>query len=454
MARCDKVWRRAALSAALCLGLAGGAAAEVTATGQALTPTAAAGSVFQPLNPDLPAAPAYVAGQASALALSPDGRTLLILTSGFNRVFGADGKFDPALSDEYLFVYDVSGPVPVKRQVLRLADSFLGLAWAPDGRRFYVSGGVDDVVLEFAGAPGGLRQTRRFPLGHAAGLGLKVKPEAAGLAVSPDGRRLLAANLQNDSVSLIDLVSGQVSETDLRPGAVDPARRGQPGGSFPRAVAFASDSRAYVASERDREVIALDIVGGRARVGPRIRTQGQPVALLAAGRGRLYAALDNTDAVAVIDTASGRILETIPTAAPPGLLGGDQHLGGAGSNSLALSPDRRTLLVTNGGENALALVALDAKAAGLKTRGKPRDDDGDGDDDDPASAVVGLIPTGWYPTAVAARPDGRRLYVVNGKSVPGANPAPAATPSASRQDRSTPAGRPTSTSGSWRRPAS
>jgi DNA-binding beta-propeller fold protein YncE len=36
--------------------------------------------------------------------------------------------------------------------------------------------------------------------------------------------------------------------------------------------------------------------------------------------------------------------------------------------------------------------------------------------------VVGLIPTGWYPTAVAVRPDGRQLYVVNGKSVPGPVP--------------------------------
>ena len=52
---------------------------------------AAKGSIFQPLNPDLPALPGFTAGQASAMAISPDGRTLLILTSGFNRNFGADG---------------------------------------------------------------------------------------------------------------------------------------------------------------------------------------------------------------------------------------------------------------------------------------------------------------------------------------------------------------------------
>jgi DNA-binding beta-propeller fold protein YncE len=414
----------AAALAASAVGFAASAgAAELTPTGQALTPAAAKGALFQPLDPDLPDASGYTAGQASAVALSPDGRTLLILTSGFNRMFGADGKFIATQSNEYIFVYDVSGDQPVKRQVLTVPDSFIGIAWAPDGGRFYVAGGDDDDVLEFAKGQDRFAQARRFPLGHGQGLGLAVKPEAAGLAVSPDGRRLLVANLQNDSVSLIALASGRVREIELRPGAISPARTGQPGGSFPRSVAFVSNTRAYVASERDREIIALDLAAPHARVAGRIKTAGQPVALLAGRAGRLYAALDNTDAVAVIDTRTGRVLETIPTAAPKGLLGPDQRLGGAGSNSLALSPDGRSLLVTNGGENALAVVALDATASGLKPR--KLDDDGDGDDDDQAeavSAVAGLIPTGWYPTGVAVRPDGRRIYIVNGKSNAGPNP--------------------------------
>src|SRR5215469_233994 len=82
---------------------------ELTPTGQALTPSAASGSLFQPLNPDLPGDPAFTAGQAAAVALSPDGHTLLILTSGFNRTFGPDGRFIPERSNEYVFVWDVSG---------------------------------------------------------------------------------------------------------------------------------------------------------------------------------------------------------------------------------------------------------------------------------------------------------------------------------------------------------
>jgi DNA-binding beta-propeller fold protein YncE len=425
------VWSRAAAAGA---GLSMTAAlacsaplqtGQITATGHAITPAAAPGAIFQPLNPDLPENPGFTAGQASATALSPDGRTLLILTSGFNRMAGPDGQAIPAQSSEYVFVYDVSGEAPAKRQVIRIANTFLGIAWAPSGTRFYVSGGVDDSVIEYVRGPDGFARGRSFPLGHKAGLGLLVKPMAAGVAVSPDGRRLLVANLQNDSVSLIDLASGRIREQDLRPGAIDPKLRGRPGGTFPRAVAWVSERKAYATSERDRQIIALRLSPKGLSVGARIRTRGQPVYLLPGRPGRLYAALDNTDAAAVIDTRADRLIETVPTAAPPAVTARTGPLGGAGSNALALSPDGRTLLVSDGGENAVAVVRLSPRAAGLKAPPASRADDGD-DDDRPRpparSQVVGLIPTGWYPTGIAVGRGGRQLYVVNGKSVPGPNP--------------------------------
>ncbi len=389
---------------------------ETTPTGAMITPAAAPGSNFQPLNPDLPGDPRFTAGQASALALSPDGRTLLILTSGFNRTFGPNGRFLPERSQEYVFAYDVSGPTPVKRQVLTVPDSFLGIAWSPRGDRFFVSGGVDDDVLEFVGPVGAIKPGRVFNLDHKEGLGLGVKPEAAGLAVSPNGRRLLVANFQNDSVSLIDLASGVVSETDLRPGATDRARTGRPGGTFPQAVVWASETRAYVASERDRQVIVLMVGPSALRVTARIATRGQPTAFALGRHGRLFVALDNTDAVGVIDTLTDRLIETIPTAGPEdwGLKG----LGGAGSNALALSPDGASLLVSDGGINAVAVVRLDVRARGLRNLSRHAD----ADNKPAGSAVVGMIPTGWYPTAVAVRPDGRRIFVVNGKSNTGPVP--------------------------------
>src|SRR5580658_1298776 len=392
------------LAVALTMMAGGGAWAETpefTPTGQFITPRAAPGAIFQQLNPHLDAAPNWTAGDASAVALSPNGKTLLILTSGFNRYHGPDGKFIDDMSDEYVFVFDVSGVRPIQKQVIKVANTFLGLAWTPNSRGFYVSGGEDDVVYEYGLGLTDFTQTRTFKLGHAAGVGLAVKPEAGPLAISPDGHTLAVANVQNDSVSLIDLVSGAVREQDLRPGIIDPARSGEPGGSFPRAVIWTSPTRLYVASERDREVIALDVAADRIAVAARIATHGQPVAFAARG-GRVYVALDNADRVAVIDARSNRIVDEMKAALAPGAPPAIARLGGAGVNGVAISGDGRWLYASNGGANDVAVIALSAKPH--------------------ASRVVGLIPTGWYPTALAVQPNGRALYVVNGKSNTGPVP--------------------------------
>jgi hypothetical protein len=81
---------------------------DLLPTGQRITPLAAPGATFKPLNPNLEALPDFVAGQAVEIAVSPDGRTMLALTSGYNRNYGADGKPVPALLKEYVFVFDIS----------------------------------------------------------------------------------------------------------------------------------------------------------------------------------------------------------------------------------------------------------------------------------------------------------------------------------------------------------
>src|ERR1039458_9761322 len=59
--------------------------------GQQITPLAPQNSRFEPMNPDLPDNPAWLAGQAVTTVVSPDGKTLLVLTSGYNRVYNTDG---------------------------------------------------------------------------------------------------------------------------------------------------------------------------------------------------------------------------------------------------------------------------------------------------------------------------------------------------------------------------
>ena len=70
-------------------------------TGQKITPTAAAGSVFTPLNPHLATEPNYTVGQAETTLVSPDGKTMLVLTSGYNLNQTPSGATDPLTSTEY-----------------------------------------------------------------------------------------------------------------------------------------------------------------------------------------------------------------------------------------------------------------------------------------------------------------------------------------------------------------
>ena len=108
-------------------------------SGQGITPLAPTGTVFTRLNPGLKDFPHYTAGQAMKTATSPDGRTLLVLTSGYNRLNNAQGIRDAAGSNEYVFVFDLSSGSLRQTQVLQVPNTFVGLAFSPTGDQFYVS---------------------------------------------------------------------------------------------------------------------------------------------------------------------------------------------------------------------------------------------------------------------------------------------------------------------------
>ncbi len=390
----------------------GPARGQLLPTGARITPSAAPGTTFQNLNPDLSSLPGFLADHAVTTALSPDGATLLVLTSGYNAITKPDnsGDFDPALSNEYVFVYDVSQDPPLKRQVLEVPNTFVGMAWNPNGQAFYVSGGVDDNLHIFTlsgnafvevGAP--------IALGHSAGLGLEVPATAGGVGIDESGMHAVVANYENDSVSIVDLASSAVTDVDLRPGKADAAQAGVPGGEYPYWVVCHA-GRAYVSSQRDREVVVVDVAGKR--VVGRIPVGAQPNKMLLA-HDLLFVANSGDDTVSVVDLHAGRAIDQIPVAAPAALLQTMNGLSGANPNSLALAPDGRTLYVTNGGLNAVSVVALKAYTHG------PRGWNEDGDAE-PASHVVGLIPTGWYPESISLSADGRSFFVVNGKSITGA----------------------------------
>jgi DNA-binding beta-propeller fold protein YncE len=375
--------------------------------GLAITPDAAPLSAMTLLNPGLPGRRDLTMGQAVTTALSPDGSKLLVLTSGYNK----DGaqKFD-----EYVFVFDAEVYPPRQLQAVPVPNSFCGLVWNPNGSEFYVSGGVDDRVYVFTKAKSGMfTKAGAIPLRHSLANGLfanlpapanknAAKPIVAGISVNATGSALVAANFYNDSISIVDLkIRKRTAELDLRPGAHDRAKAGVPGGEYPYWTAIRGDSKAYVSSPRDREIVVVQLEPTLS-ITARIPVRGQPNRiLLNRAQNRLFVALDNADAVAVISTETDKVLTQFNVTAPPALLGTATLPKGANPNSLALSPDERTLYVTDGGTNDLAAVAIEPSGEGR---------------------VIGLIPTGWYPNSVSVSADGKTLYVVNGKGVPGPNP--------------------------------
>src|SRR5246127_4770954 len=232
-----------------------------TPPGLYITPTALTNAVQQQLNPGLTNYPDFVAGEAVKAVVSPDGKTLAILTAGMNSLFypntaanianGLIGTIDAAASTQFIFLYDVTGAnktKPVLKQVIQQLNSHVGLVWAPNSQTLYAAGGCDDAVYAYANNGTSFVLSAKIALGHApngcvsnaanrTGLGLSVEPNVAGLGISSDGKTLVAANNYNDSISVIDTTAGKVLyEFDLRPYSTSGAANGTKGGTFPYSV--------------------------------------------------------------------------------------------------------------------------------------------------------------------------------------------------------------------------
>jgi DNA-binding beta-propeller fold protein YncE len=377
-------------------------------TGQQITPLAPRGSRFTYLNPGLANYPGHVVGQGVTGVASPDGKTLLVLTSGDYGIYTATGSSDTAASTDWVFVFNISSPVPVQTQAIQVKNTYNGIVWDPTGTAFYVAGGKDDSVhvyaptagvwAEAAGSPIALKHTSQ-----AGGTGA----EAAGIAISADGTKLIVTNYENDSISVLSKSAGvwtKTSDYDLRPGIENPALSGTPGGAYPFWVTIAGNNTAYVSCMRDREIDVVNVTSAAApSLTTRIKLTGQPLkSTLNAAQTTLYVAEDQADSVAAINAASNSLTTEVGVAAPAGVIpAAYASLSGNNTNSVTLSPDQSTLYVTNGNTNNIAVVSV----ALLTT----------------TNSVVGLIPTGMYPNSVSVSSNGLYLYVVNGKSPAGPN---------------------------------
>jgi YVTN family beta-propeller protein len=387
------------------------------ATGQFITPTFLDGAVQQYLNPGLTDYPNFVAGEAVRSQLSPDGTTLAIITAGQNSLYKPDGTVDTANSTQFIFLYNVTGhgkAAPVLTQVIKQANAHVGLVFSPDGQTLYAAGGNDDAVYVYARSGSGFTAATPIALGHFApgaigsarnkGVGLSVQPNASGIGISADGNTLVVANNYNDSISVIDTTTRSIRyEHDLRPFfANNEGTSGAAGGTFPFAVVVKDNGTAYVSSDRDREVVVVDVSAAAAgRLIKRIKLDGNALGMtLDESQSRLYVAQDNADQVAVIDTSTNKVIARIDARAPADMLPGRKYTGAA-TFAVTLSPDGGTLYAVNSGANSVAVIPLKGHHA---------------------HTVSGLIPTAYEPHDVTFSADGSWMYIISGKSGTGPNP--------------------------------
>jgi hypothetical protein len=103
-------------------------------TGQTITPTAIPNSQLTYLKPGFADAPQFIASGGISSLVSPDQKTLLVLTSGYNLTTDSQGNAINDASQEYVFVYDISSHSPVQKQVIQVPNSFAGIVFSPTVR--------------------------------------------------------------------------------------------------------------------------------------------------------------------------------------------------------------------------------------------------------------------------------------------------------------------------------
>ena len=289
-----------------------------------------------------------------SLQISPDGRLAAVVNAGWG--------------ENSVQLLEVATGRLLDTRVVPAA--WAGLAFAPDGRTLYASGGQHNRIHCFKIEGQQLRPDSALVLGERWP---KQKIGVAGLAVDGPRQRLYAVTREDNSLYTFDLKTRRLLGT-LRLPAEAYAALLSPDGT-----------RLYISLWGGHAVAVYD--PEQQRLLPAIAVESHPndLALTRDGR-RLFVANANSNSVSVIDTRRGLVTETLNTALFPA------SPAGSTPNGVALNADDTQLFIANADNNCLAVFDVREPAT---------------------SRPLGFVPTGWYPTAV--RVAGTQLLVVSGK---------------------------------------
>ena len=357
----------------------------------------------------------------ATIALSPDGRYAALLNGGYGT--------QEALAHQSISVLDLKTNQIADYPDARLGDNshqsyFLGLVFSSDGKHLFASvGSISDPTGANAGdtgngiaiydffegkvtphgfipiAPQPINPEKRVAIGLQKTRAHTAIPYPAGLALIPNaqrGDRLIVANNLSDNVIVLDVNTGKtllsfdMSTQDLVPS------------TFPfTCVATRNGIHAWCSLWNTNQIVQIELLG--ARIGKSIGLPGSkdPLApsshptamLLSPDEKLLYVALSNADIVAVVDTETGTLRSMLSRT-----MREKDFVSGICPTALAQTTDGKRLFVAYSCINAVGVFDV----SGLKPN-QELQNQGD----------IGLIPTDWYPSALAVQ--GEDLLIATAK---------------------------------------
>lgn len=288
--------------------------------------------------------------------------------------------------------------------------TFYGMCFSPDGKKLYASGGEFEIVHEFDFARGLLGNPKTIDL-----KGVHDKLIVGGLAIDNKGRDLFVAGTWGDVVVRVPIDNPDNKVTISLSRHIAPGLPGEKNGELPSPddgrkkeegkkkpslattdfvhpyaiLPEPNGKRAFVSLWAAEAVAVIDLE--KNAVSALWPTAQHPTEMVLSADGdELYVACANSTLVSVIDTKSGKPLQTINCALYP------QAPSGNTPNSMTITPDGEMLFIANADANNIAVFNIkNSKEA------KP----------------LGFIPTGWYPTSVRYHAESKRLLVANGKGM-------------------------------------
>jgi YVTN family beta-propeller protein len=298
---------------------------------------------------------------------APDGLAVIAMHAGYN--------------PHGLVVLDTRTEQIVQR--IPLKSAWFGLAWSPDGKRLFVSGGNANSNRNPTRAPIYVFEYSNGRLSKDPVTQFEETVETgqlfwSGVAHHPKKNILYAANRGTGfgpgNIVAFDSSNGRML------GRV-------PVEMIPYDLVLSDDGKVlYVSNLASKSVSVVDTAAMKTIAS--IPVDSNPNQMVLSADGLLYVACSNDNTVVVIDTKTRAAIERISTTLHP------HAPEGSTPNALALDRANGLLYIANADNNDIAVVHAEGRSK---------------------HEVVGFIPSGWYPSALAFVPKQQKLYIGNSK---------------------------------------